>query len=80
MSWTIKSRSRNKGESANRTNVPEGLWKNALSAMPSSGCDLERNAEVCPKCNHHMRIGARRLELCLDRGATIELSAENRAG
>jgi acetyl-CoA carboxylase carboxyl transferase subunit beta len=61
-----------KDESANRTSVPEGLWKKcvkceAILYKP----DLERNAEVCPKCDHHMRIGARRrLELCLDRGAT----------
>ena len=61
-----------KDESANRTSVPEGLWKKcvkceAILYKP----DLERNAEVCPKCDHHMRIGARRrLKLCLDRGAT----------
>jgi acetyl-CoA carboxylase carboxyl transferase subunit beta len=66
-----------KDESANRTSVPEGLWKKcvkceAILYKP----DLERNAEVCPKCDHHMRIGARRrLELCLDRGAS-ELFAE----
>ena len=37
--------------------------------------DLERNAR-CAECDHHMRIGARRrLELCLDRGAT-ELFAD----
>ena len=60
-----------KDNSANRTSVPEGLWKKcvkceAILYKP----DLERNAEVCPKCDHHMRIGARRrLELCLDHGA-----------
>ena len=79
MSWIDKilPSGVNKDESANRTNVPEGLWKkcikcDAILYKP----DLERNSEVCPKCNHHMRIGARRrLELCLDRGAT-ELFAE----
>lgn len=60
-----------KDDSANRSSVPEGLWKKcvkceAILYRP----DLERNAEVCPKCEHHMRIGARRrLELCLDSGA-----------
>ena len=60
-----------KDNSANRAGVPEGLWKKcvkceAILYKP----DLERNAEVCPKCDHHMRIGARRrLELCLDHGA-----------
>ena len=79
MSWIDKilPSGVNKDESANRTSVPEGLWKkcikcDAILYKP----DLERNAEVCPKCDHHMRIGARRrLELCLDRGAT-ELFAE----
>ena len=79
MSWIDKilPSGVNKDESANRTNVPEGSGKSALSAMPSSTSQIwSRNAEVCPKCNHHMRIGARRrLELCLDRGAT-ELFAE----
>ena len=67
MSWIDKilPSGVNKDESANRTSVPEGLWKKcvkceAILYKP----DLERNAEVCPKCDHHMRIGARRrLEL-----------------
>ena len=79
MSWIDKilPSGVNKDESANRTSVPEGLWKkcikcDAILYKP----DLERNAEVCPKCDHHMRIGARRrLELCLDRGAS-ELFAD----
>ena len=79
MSWIDKilPSGVNKDESAKRASVPEGLWKkcikcDAILYKP----DLERNAEVCPKCNHHMRIGARRrLELCLDRGTT-ELFAE----
>ena len=56
--------------------VPEGLW----SKCP--GCDsvlyraeVERNVYVCPKCSHHMRIGARqRLELFLDPGSIEEVA------
>ena len=61
-----------KDESANRISVPEGLWKKCIKCEAILyKPDLERNAEVCPKCDHHMRIGARRrLELCLDRGAS----------
>jgi len=49
------------GEGDKRTSVPEGLWKkcvkcDAVLYRP----DLERNDDVCPKCDHHMRIGARR--------------------
>jgi acetyl-CoA carboxylase carboxyl transferase subunit beta len=51
-----------------RSSVPEGLWKkcvkcDAVLYRP----DLERNLEVCPKCDHHMRMGARkRLDSFLD--------------
>jgi acetyl-CoA carboxylase carboxyl transferase subunit beta len=38
--------------------------------------ELERNQQVCPKCNYHMRIGARqRLNFFLDPDSQTELSA-----
>ncbi|MDH5469733.1 MAG: acetyl-CoA carboxylase, carboxyltransferase subunit beta, partial [Gammaproteobacteria bacterium] len=38
--------------------------------------ELERNHDVCPKCSHHMRIGARlRLSQFLDDGSTKEIGA-----
>jgi acetyl-CoA carboxylase carboxyl transferase subunit beta len=57
--------------------VPEGLW------IKCPACDavlyraeLERNINVCPKCSHHMRIGAReRLLKFLDPGSASELGA-----
>lgn len=57
-----------KDDAAKRANIPEGLWKKCLKCdSVLYRPDLERNAEVCPKCNHHMRIGARqRLDLFLD--------------
>lgn len=61
-----------------RTSVPEGLWKKcprceAVLYRP----DLERNLEVCPKCDHHLRITARRrLELFLDPEGQVELNAD----
>jgi acetyl-CoA carboxylase carboxyl transferase subunit beta len=56
--------------------VPEGLW------IKCPACDavlyraeLERNLSVCPKCAHHMRIGARdRLKRFLDQGSASELA------
>jgi acetyl-CoA carboxylase carboxyl transferase subunit beta len=56
----------------------EGLW------MKCKACraiiwkkDLEENWEVCPKCDHHFRLGARkRLELLLDDQHWIEHDAE----
>ncbi|MDV3237462.1 MAG: acetyl-CoA carboxylase, carboxyltransferase subunit beta [Gammaproteobacteria bacterium] len=69
MSWFEKllpTRIRTEG-GAKRT-VPEGLWTkcDACSAVLYRA-ELERNLEVCPKCAHHMRIGARRrLDAFLD--------------
>jgi acetyl-CoA carboxylase carboxyl transferase subunit beta len=56
--------------------VPEGLWTkcDACSAVLYRA-ELERNMEVCPKCNHHMRMGARRrLESFLDKNSAKEVS------
>ncbi len=69
MSWLEKlmpSRIRIDGKS--KRTIPEGLWSkcNSCSAILYSA-ELEKNQEVCPKCNHHMRILARkRLEYFLD--------------
>ncbi|MEJ2514577.1 MAG: acetyl-CoA carboxylase, carboxyltransferase subunit beta [Gammaproteobacteria bacterium] len=58
--------------------VPEGLW----TKCPA--CDgvlyraeVERSLHVCPKCGHHMRIGARaRLKLFLDTGSSREIGQD----
>jgi acetyl-CoA carboxylase carboxyl transferase subunit beta len=59
--------------------VPEGLWvkcTNPACAAQLYRTELERNAFVCPKCNHHLRIGAReRLEMFLDPESTEEIAA-----
>lgn len=48
-------------ESAKRSNVPEGLWKKCVKCEAVLyRPDVERNDDVCPKCDHHGRIGARR--------------------
>lgn len=76
MTWFEKIMpSRIKTERRTRS-VPEGLW------MKCSACDavlyraeLERNLHVCPKCGHHMRIGARdRLESFLDPEGQVEIA------
>jgi len=56
----------------------EGLWTkcNACRAIIWKK-DLEANWEVCPKCEFHFRLGARRrLELLLDEGPQTERDAE----
>ncbi len=62
---------------AQRKNVPEGLWSKCESCMTVLyRTDLETNAEVCPKCSHHNRIGARdRLNQLLDPENQVEIGA-----
>ena len=50
------------------SSVPEGLWeKCAKCGAVLYRPELERNLNVCPKCDHHFRIGARRrLDIILD--------------
>ncbi|MDO8862889.1 acetyl-CoA carboxylase, carboxyltransferase subunit beta [Haliea sp. E1-2-M8] len=66
-----------KEEGERRSSVPEGLWKkcvkcDAVLYRP----DVERNDDVCPKCDHHMRIGARRrLAIFLDEEGREEILA-----
>ncbi len=61
-----------------RSNIPEGLWKKcpkceSVLYRP----ELEKNLNVCPKCDHHMRLNARRrLELFLDEGSHQEVGAD----
>ena len=79
MSWLQKFLpSQIRTEGGNKKTVPEGLWAKC------PGCngvlyraELERNLDVCPKCGHHMRIGARRrLEAFLDPEPRVEIGAE----
>ena len=80
MSWfeiLLPSKIRTSGIS-DKKNVPEGLWAKC------SACDaiiyraeLERNQEVCTKCDFHMRMPARRrLEQFFDEDSQTEI-AEN---
>ncbi len=58
--------------------LPEGLW----SKCPSCDAvlyttDLEKNAQVCPKCGHHNRLNARqRIDLLLDAEERYEIGVE----
>ena len=78
MSWFSKlvpSKIRTVG--GNKRTVPEGLWIkcDSCSAVLYRS-ELERNQDVCPKCSHHMRIGARqRLSQFLDEDSTEEIAA-----
>jgi len=61
-----------------RRSVPEGLWIKCPSCESVLyKTDLEQNVNVCPKCDHHHRIGARdRLNAFLDAEGRYEIGHE----
>jgi acetyl-CoA carboxylase carboxyl transferase subunit beta len=63
---------------AARKAVPEGLWsKCSVCETVLYRADLEKNLNVCPKCSHHNRIGAReRLDLMLDPEGRYEIGTQ----
>jgi acetyl-CoA carboxylase carboxyl transferase subunit beta len=77
MSWFEKLMPSRISTEKRTRSVPEGVW------IKCPKCDaqlyrneLERNLQVCPKCGHHLRIGARqRLEFFIDPDSQQELSA-----
>ena len=77
MSWFEKLMPSRISTEKRTRSVPEGVW------IKCPDCDaqlyrteLERNLYVCPKCDHHMRIGARRrLDFFLDPDSQQEIAA-----
>ena len=63
---------------AERRSVPEGLWvKCPACETVLYNTDLAQNVNVCPKCSHHHRIGARaRLNAFLDAEGRYEIGQE----
>lgn len=60
-------------DAAERTVRTEGLWTKCLGCRAVIfKADLEANLSVCPKCQHHFKIGARqRMDLLLEPGYEI---------
>ncbi len=67
--------------SLKKTTVPEGLWNKCSSCDAILyNAELEKNDNVCPKCEHHIRISARkRLHLFLDEEIILEIGTGLRA-
>ncbi len=61
-----------------KSSVPEGLWHKCPSCEAVLyRPELEKTLDVCPKCNHHMRIDARaRLDIFLDPEGREEIAAD----
>jgi acetyl-CoA carboxylase carboxyl transferase subunit beta len=56
--------------------VPEGVWTKCPECQAVLyRVELERSLEVCPKCNHHIRLsGRKRLDYFFDTGSFVELA------
>ena len=61
-----------------KSKIPEGLWNNcpACDAILYEP-ELKKSLYVCPKCDHHLRIGARtRMSIFFDGGSFHELATK----
>ena len=81
MNWLtrlIPSIGSNRDSKSSKSKVPDGLWNNcpacdAILYQP----ELEKSLFVCPKCDHHLRIGARtRMSIFFDGGIFQELATK----
>ncbi len=84
MSWIDKILppriNRNGGEGAANKRVPEGLWvKCPACESVLYKEDLKATLNVCPNCNHHLRIDARaRIDALLDAEGRVEIGENTR--
>jgi acetyl-CoA carboxylase carboxyl transferase subunit beta len=78
MSWLEKILEKSNIVSSRKASIPEGVWTKCTSCeQVLYHAELERNLEVCPKCDHHMRMKARRrLETFLDENNRVEIADE----
>jgi acetyl-CoA carboxylase carboxyl transferase subunit beta len=78
MAWFKRDKTPLAQSDEKKVRVPEGLWtkcQNCRETLYSK--DLEKNYNVCPKCNHHFRISAgKRVDLLLDEGSFVEFDAD----
>ena len=67
-------------EGKSKGSIPEGLWSkcdNCQSVLYKA--ELERNLNVCPKCDYHKRLtGRQRLDAFFDADSTTEIAANLR--
>ncbi|PLX78396.1 MAG: acetyl-CoA carboxylase carboxyl transferase subunit beta [Desulfuromonas sp.] len=78
MPWFKKSKAPIASSEKKKGQMPEGLWtkcKNCEEIIYSK--EIERNLNVCPKCDYHFRVSAQeRIDLVLDAGTFVEMDAE----
>ena len=79
MNWLTKlipSIGKNKDGASSKSKVPDGLWNNCPECeIMLYQPELEKSLYVCPKCDHHLRIGARtRMSIFFEGGSFTELA------
>lgn len=81
MVWFRKKTSLTASKEKKTVQVPEGVWAKCKNCQEIIYCkEIERNLNVCPKCDYHFRIGAReRIDLILDQGTFVEMDAKMRS-
>lgn len=77
MNWFEKILPSIKRVTERSKSVPEGLWTKCPKCESTLyRSEVARNQEVCPKCDHHMRLfGRKRLAAFFDEGSHHEISA-----
>ncbi len=75
MAWFKKTR---EVKTEKKVKIPEGLWVKCDSCKEIIyKKEIEKNLQVCPKCNYHFRISAsERINLIADEGSFVEMDAE----
>jgi acetyl-CoA carboxylase carboxyl transferase subunit beta len=78
MSWIEKLLPPRIKQGGSRKSMPEGIWTKCPGCEAVLyAAELERSLNVCPKCGHHLRIGAReRLDALLDAEGRYEVGQE----
>lgn len=77
-SWLDKIKPKSiRSDAQPKGNIPEGVWKKCPKCQAALyGPELSKNLDVCPKCQHHIRISARRrIDIFLDEDSRVELNA-----
>lgn len=74
MAWFKKKK---ESKTDRKVKIPEGLWVKCDSCREIIyKKEIEKNLQICPKCNYHFRISAtERIRFIVDEGSFTELDA-----
>ena len=78
MNWLTKLiPSIGKRPSKSRSKIPDGVWTSCPACESALyKPELQKTLYVCPKCDHHLRIGARkRFNIFFDNGSFTEIAS-----